>query len=408
MAELKKMRGETMNDKELKNNEINMDSLDDMLKEGPSLTFDIEEKAPETVVVEAAKPESTPQIKLSPEEERLIEEFSSKIDISNSQAVLTYGVGSQKKIAEFSENALERVKTKDLGEIGDMLAGVVGEIRSLEIDEEDKGIFGFFKKSGNKLANMKAKYDKVEVNVNNISKALEDHQVTLMKDVLMLDKMYELNMNYYKELSMYIMAGKKRLERANNVELPELIKKADESGLPEDTQKAKDFSQMINRFEKKIHDLELTKTVSLQMAPQIRLIQNNDSMMSDKIQSTIVNTIPLWKNQMVIAIGLKHSTDAAKAQKAVSDMTNELLKKNAESLKAATIETAKESERGIIDIETLKSTNKTLISTFDEVIKIQDEGRKKRKEAEAELRNIENEMRSKLLEISNRQVSDNQ
>ena len=397
-----------MNDNELKNNEINMDSLDDMLKEGPSLTFDIEEKAPETVVVEAAKPESAPQIKLSPEEERLVEEFSSKIDISNSQAVLTYGVGSQKKIAEFSENALERVKTKDLGEIGDMLAGVVGEIRSLEIDEEDKGFFGLFKKSGNKLANMKAKYDKVEVNVNNISKALEDHQVTLMKDVLMLDKMYELNMNYYKELSMYIMAGKKRLERANNIELPELIKKADESGLPEDTQKAKDFSQMINRFEKKIHDLELTKTVSLQMAPQIRLIQNNDSMMSDKIQSTIVNTIPLWKNQMVIAIGLKHSTDAAKAQKAVSDMTNELLKKNAESLKAATIETAKESERGIIDIETLKSTNKTLISTFDEVIKIQDEGRKKRKEAEAELRNIENEMRTKLLEISNRQVSDNQ
>jgi hypothetical protein len=397
-----------MNDNELKNNEINMDSLDDMLKEGPSLTFDIEEKAPETVVVETAKPESAPQIKLSPEEERLVEEFSSKIDISNSQAVLTYGVGSQKKIAEFSENALERVKTKDLGEIGDMLAGVVGEIRSLEIDEEDKGFFGFFKKSGNKLANMKAKYDKVEVNVNNISKALEDHQVTLMKDVLMLDKMYELNMNYYKELSMYIMAGKKRLERANNIELPELIKKADESGLPEDTQKAKDFSQMINRFEKKIHDLELTKTVSLQMAPQIRLIQNNDSMMSDKIQSTIVNTIPLWKNQMVIAIGLKHSTDAAKAQKAVSDMTNELLKKNAESLKAATIETAKESERGIIDIETLKSTNKTLISTFDEVIKIQDEGRKKRKEAEAELRNIENEMRTKLLEISNRQVSDNQ
>lgn len=407
MAEWKKMRGETMNDNELKNNEINMDSLDDMLKEGPSLTFDMEEKVPETVVVEAAKPESAPQIKLSPEEERLVEEFSSKIDISNSQAVLTYGVGSQKKIAEFSENALERVKTKDLGEIGDMLAGVVGEIRSLEIDEEDKGFFGFFKKSGNKLANMKAKYDKVEVNVNNISKALEDHQVTLMKDVLMLDKMYELNMNYYKELSMYIMAGKKRLERANNIELPELIKKADESGLPEDTQKAKDFSQMINRFEKKIHDLELTKTVSLQMAPQIRLIQNNDSMMSDKIQSTIVNTIPLWKNQMVIAIGLKHSTDAAKAQRAVSDMTNELLKKNAETLKAATIETAKESERGIIDIETLKSTNKTLISTFDEVIKIQDEGRKKRKEAEVELKNIENEMRSKLLEISNRQVSDN-
>ena len=390
----------------MNDNEIKMDNLDDMLKETPSLTFDIEEES-KKAVVEEVKSDTTSQIKLSPEEEKMVEEFASKIDISNSQAVLTYGVGSQKKIADFSENALERVRTKDLGEIGDMLAGVVGEIRSLEIDEEDRGFFGLFKKAGNKLANMKAKYDKVEVNVNNISKALEDHQVTLMKDVLMLDKMYELNMNYYKELSMYILAGKKRLERANNIELPELIKKADETGLPEDTQKAKDFSQMINRFEKKIYDLELTKTVSLQMAPQIRLIQNNDSIMSDKIQSTIVNTIPLWKNQMVIAIGLKHSTDAAKAQKAVSDMTNELLKKNAESLKTATIETAKESERGIIDIETLKSTNKTLISTFDEVIKIQDEGRQKRKEAEAELRNIENEMRAKLLEISNRQANSN-
>ena len=390
----------------MNDNEIKMDNLDDMLKEIPSLTFDIEEES-KKAVVEEVKSDTTPQIKLSPEEEKMVEEFASKIDISNSQAVLTYGVGSQKKIADFSENALERVRTKDLGEIGDMLTGVVGEIRSLEIDEEDRGFFGLFKKAGNKLANMKAKYDKVEVNVNNISKALEDHQVTLMKDVLMLDKMYELNMNYYKELSMYILAGKKRLERANNIELPELIKKADETGLPEDTQKAKDFSQMINRFEKKIYDLELTKTVSLQMAPQIRLIQNNDSIMSDKIQSTIVNTIPLWKNQMVIAIGLKHSTDAAKAQKAVSDMTNELLKKNAESLKTATIETAKESERGIIDIETLKSTNKTLISTFDEVIKIQDEGRQKRKEAEAELRNIENEMRAKLLEISNKQANSN-
>ncbi|MBO1870217.1 toxic anion resistance protein [Lachnoanaerobaculum sp. Marseille-Q4761] len=397
-----------MNDNEVKSNEINMDSLDKMLNEGPSLTFDMQEEKPVAVVVETKKEENSPQVKLSPEEERMVEEFASKIDIGNSQAILSYGVGSQKKIADFSENALERVRTKDLGEIGDMLAGVVGEIRSLESEDEEKGLFGLFKKTGNKLANMKAKYDKVETNVNNIAKVLEDHQVTLMKDVLMLDKMYELNMNYYKELSMYILAGKKRLERANNIELPALIKKADESGLPEDTQKAKDFSQMINRFEKKIYDLELTKTVSLQMAPQIRLIQNNDSMMSDKIQSTIVNTIPLWKNQMVIAIGLKHSSDAAKAQKAVSDMTNELLKKNAEILKTATIETAKESERGIIDIETLKNTNKTLISTFDEVIKIQDEGRKKRKEAEAELKNIENEMRAKLLEISNRQVNSNQ
>ena len=394
-----------MNENDLKKDDMN--SLDDMLKEAPSLSFDMPEVKPEVVEIKEEKKNETPEVKLSPEEEKMVEEFASKIDISNSQAILAYGVGSQKKIADFSENALERVKTKDLGEIGDMLAGVVGEIRSLETEEDEKGLFGFFKKTSNKLANLKAKYDKVETNVNNIAKALEDHQVTLMKDVLMLDKMYELNMNYYKELSMYILAGKKRLERANNVELPELIKKADESGLPEDTQKAKDFSQMINRFEKKIYDLELTKTVSLQMAPQIRLIQNNDSMMSDKIQSTIVNTITLWKNQMVIAIGLKHSNDAAKAQKAVSDMTNELLKRNADALKTATIETAKESERGIIDIETLKNTNKTLISTFDEVIKIQDEGRQKRKEAEAELRNIENEMRTKLLEISNRQANSN-
>lgn len=394
-----------MNENDLKKDDMN--SLDDMLKEAPSLSFDMPEVKPEVVEIKEEKKNETPEVKLSPEEEKMVDEFASKIDISNSQAILAYGVGSQKKIADFSENALERVKTKDLGEIGDMLAGVVGEIRSLETEEDEKGLFGFFKKTSNKLANLKAKYDKVETNVNNIAKALEDHQVTLMKDVLMLDKMYELNMNYYKELSMYILAGKKRLERANNVELPELIKKADESGLPEDTQKAKDFSQMINRFEKKIYDLELTKTVSLQMAPQIRLIQNNDSMMSDKIQSTIVNTIPLWKNQMVIAIGLKHSNDAAKAQKAVSDMTNELLKRNADALKTATIETAKESERGIIDIETLKNTNKTLISTFDEVIKIQDEGRQKRKEAEAELRNIENEMRTKLLEVSNRQANSN-
>ena len=391
-----------MNENDLRKDDMN--SLDNMLKETPSLSFGMPEVKLEAV---EEKRDEEPQIKLSPEEEKMVDEFASKIDISNSQAILSYGVGSQKKIADFSENALERVRTKDLGEIGNMLAGVVGEIRSLENEGDEKGLFGFFKKTGNKLANMKARYDKVETNVNNIAKALEDHQVTLMKDVLMLDKMYELNMNYYKELSMYILAGKKRLDRANNVELPELIKKANESGLPEDTQKAKDFSQMINRFEKKIYDLELTKTVSLQMAPQIRLIQNNDSMMSDKIQSTIVNTIPLWKNQMVIAIGLKHSLDAAKAQKAVSDMTNELLKRNADALKTATIETAKESERGIIDIETLKNTNKILISTFDEVIKIQDEGRQKRKEAEEELKNIENETRAKLLEISNKQANSN-
>ena len=305
----------------------------------------------------------------------------------------------QKKIADFSETALMSVRTKDMGEVGEMLTEVVAQLRDFE-EEEEKGFLGLFKKTGNKVANLKAKYDKAEVNVNKICDALEQHQVVLLKDVAMLDKMYELNLNYFKELSMYILAGKQKLEQAQNVELPAMLEKAKLSGLPEDTQAAKDFASMINRFEKKIHDLELTKTVSLQMAPQIRLIQSNDTAMSDKIQSTLVNTIPLWKSQMVIAIGLEHSTDAARAQREVSDMTNELLKKNAETLKLATVETAKESERGIVDIETLQATNQTLISTFDEVMKIQQEGREKRKNAELELRRIENEMRDKLLEMS--------
>ncbi len=378
--------------------------LDEMLQEAPSLTF---EPFPGTQPQVPAKPEPAPapkpeemQVNLSPAEQKMVDDFASQIDLRNTQMVLQYGAGSQKKIADFSETALNNVRTKDMGEVGNMLTEVVATLREFDDDEEDKGFLGLFKKNNNKLANMKAKYDKAEVNVNRISEALEQHQVTLLKDVAMLDKMYELNLNYFKELSMYILAGKQKLEHAKTVELPELLDKAQKSGLPEDTQAAKDYSEMCNRFEKKLYDLDLTRTISLQMAPQIRLIQSNDTMMSDKIQSTLVNTIPLWKSQMVIAIGLNHSTDAAKAQRAVSDMTNELLRKNAETLKIATVETAKESERGIVDIETLQATNQTLISTLDEVMKIQEDGREKRKNAEIELRRIENEMREKLLSMS--------
>lgn len=330
----------------------------------------------------------------------MVDDFAAQIDITNTQQVLQYGAGCQKKIADFSETALGNVRTKDMGEVGEMLTRVVSELRSIEDEDENKGFFGMFKKKANQLADMKAKYDKAEVNVNKISSALETHQVTLLKDVAMLDKMYELNLNYFKELSMYILAGKKKLKEAQEVQLPALVAKAEQSSLPEDTQAARDYAEMCNRFEKKIHDLELTRTVSLQMAPQIRLIQNNDTVMSDKIQSTLVNTIPLWKSQMVIAIGLDHSTDAARAQREVSDMTNELLKKNAENLKVATLETARESERGIVDIETLKTTNQTLISTLDEVLKIQQEGREKRRSAEVELQKLESDMRNKLLELS--------
>ena len=315
---------------------------------------------------------------------------------------MQYGAGCQKKIADFSESALNSVRTKDMGEVGEMLTQVVAELKSIEDGEENKGFLGVFKKKANQLSNMKARYDKAEVNVNKISQALETHQITLLKDVAMLDKMYELNLNYFKELSMYILAGKQKLKAAMENELPALVEKAERSKLPEDTQAARDFSEMCNRFEKKVHDLELTRMVSLQMAPQIRLIQNNDTVMSDKIQSTLVNTIPLWKSQMVIAIGLNHSTDAARAQHEVSEMTNELLKKNAENLKTATIETARESERGIVDIETLQTTNQTLISTLDEVLKIQEEGREKRRNAEVELQRLEGEMRDKLLELSTR------
>lgn len=385
-----------------------MNDLDEMLKEAPTLTFepvvDIKPQTPaempESRALNAADSGEGMTVRLTPEEQKMVDDFAAQIDITNTQQVLQYGAGCQKKIADFSETALGNVRTKDMGEVGEMLTRVVSELRSIEDEDENKGFFGMFKKKANQLADMKAKYDKAEVNVNKISSALETHQVTLLKDVAMLDKMYELNLNYFKELSMYILAGKKKLKEAQEVQLPALVAKAEQSSLPEDTQAARDYAEMCNRFEKKIHDLELTRTVSLQMAPQIRLIQNNDTVMSDKIQSTLVNTIPLWKSQMVIAIGLDHSTDAARAQREVSDMTNELLKKNAENLKVATLETARESERGIVDIETLKTTNQTLISTLDEVLKIQQEGREKRRNAEVELQKLESDMRNKLLELS--------
>lgn len=372
--------------------------INEMMQEAPVLTLDPFGETKEEVV--EVKEERVEELDvLTPEEKKMVADFAAKIDLRSSNAILQYGAGAQKKIADFSESALENVKTKDLGEVGDMLAGVVTELKSFDEEEEEKGIFGFFKKGGNKLANMKAKYDKAEVNVNKICDALEGHQIQLMKDIAMLDKMYELNTTYFKELSMYIAAGKKKLQDVAATELPELEAKAARSGLPEDAQAVNDLNALCNRFEKKIHDLELTRTISLQMAPQIRLVQSNDTVMSEKIQSTLVNTIPLWKSQMVLAIGVENSSRAAKAQREVTDMTNELLRKNAEKLKLATVETAKESERGIVDIETLKATNESLISTLDEVMKIQQEGKEKRRTAEVELNRIENELKQKLLEI---------
>ena len=335
---------------------------------------------------------------LTDEERRTVDAFAQQIDLTNSTLVLQYGAGTQKKMADFSEDALNNVRSKDLGEVGDLLSGVVKELRGFD-EEEEKGFFGIFKKASNKIETMKAKYAKAEANVNEIVKVLEKHQVQLMKDTALLDKMYELNLTYFKELSMYILAGKKKLAEVRNTQLIELLDKARLSGLPEDAQAAKDLDSMCNRFEKKIHDLELTRMISIQTAPQIRLVQNNDTQMVEKIQSTIVNTIPLWKSQMVLALGVEHSAQAAAAQREVTDMTNELLRKNAEKLKMATIETAKESERGIVDMETLKATNESLISTLDEVMNIQREGRQKRAEAEEGLRSMEQELKAKLLEI---------
>ena len=366
----------------------------------PTLTLDPfqaqEEKKPP---VEAEKQEPALDESILTEEERkTVDEFAKQIDLTNSAMVLQYGAGTQKKMADFSEAALENVRSKDLGEVGELLSGVVKELRDFD-EEEEKGFFGFFKKASGRIESMKAKYAKAEANVNEIVKVLEKHQVQLMKDTALLDKMYELNLTYFKELSMYILAGKKKLQEVRSTRLAELTDRAQASGLPEDAQAAKDLDSMCERFEKKIHDLELTRMISIQTAPQIRLVQNNDTLMVEKIQSTIVNTIPLWKSQMVLALGVEHSTQAAEAQRKVTDMTNELLRKNAEKLKMATVETAKESERGIVDMETLKATNESLISTLDEVMNIQREGRQKRREAEAELQNMEQELKNKLLEI---------
>lgn len=335
---------------------------------------------------------------LSEEERRAVDAFARQIDLTNSNAILQYGAGTQKKMADFSESALENVRTKDLGEIGELLAGVVKELREFD-EEEEKGFLGLFRKGSGKIQSMKTKYAKAEVNVNQICKVLESHQVRLMKDVAVLDKMYELNLTYYKELSMYILAGKKKLEEVRGNTLPQLLEKASRTGLAEDAQAARDLDSMCNRFEKKIHDLELTRTISMQTAPQIRLIQGNDTLMVEKIQSTVVNTIPLWKSQMVLTLGVEHSAQAAAAQREVTDMTNELLRKNADKLKMAVTETAKESERGIVESETLKHTNESLISTLDEVMQIQREGRQKRAEAEQEMRRLERELKGKLLQI---------
>lgn len=366
----------------------------------PTLTLDPFQSQEEKKPPVAQKPED-PALDdsiLTEEERRQVDAFASQIDLTNSTLVLQYGAGTQKKMADFSESALENVRSKDLGEVGDLLSGVVTELKSFD-EEEEKGFFGFFKKGSNKIAAMKAKYAKAEENVNQIVKALEKHQVQLMKDTALLDKMYELNLTYFKELSMYILAGRKKLAEVRSTQLAELTAKAQASGLPEDAQAAKDLDSMCNRFEKKIHDLELTRMISIQTAPQIRLVQNNDTLMVEKIQSTIVNTIPLWKSQMVLALGVEHSSQAAAAQRQVTDMTNELLRKNAEKLKMATVDTARESERGIVDMETLKATNESLISTLDEVMNIQKEGRQKRQEAEAELRAMEQDLKTKLLQI---------
>ena len=386
-------KAEFMEDKIMSNEFKDLDTA-------PTLTLDPFQSQEEKKPPVAQKPED-PALDdsiLTEEERRQVDAFASQIDLTNSTLVLQYGAGTQKKMADFSESALENVRSKDLGEVGDLLSGVVTELKSFD-EEEEKGFFGFFKKGSNKIAAMKAKYAKAEENVNQIVKALEKHQVQLMKDTALLDKMYELNLTYFKELSMYILAGRKKLAEVRSTQLAELTAKAQASGLPEDAQAAKDLDSMCNRFEKKIHDLELTRMISIQTAPQIRLVQNNDTLMVEKIQSTIVNTIPLWKSQMVPALGVEHSSQAAAAQRQVTDMTNELLRKNAEKLKMATVDTARESERGIVDMETLKATNESLISTLDEVMNIQKEGRQKRQEAEAELRAMEQDLKTKLLQI---------
>lgn len=374
----------------------------DFEMEGPSLTLEPDlgefEKKEEPVKVEQPQPkEEAPA--LTPAEQQMVNEFAAKIDIENTNQILQYGAGTQKKMADFSDTALENVKMQDLGEIGDLITNVVGELRDFDAQDDGGRFFGFFKKQSSKIENLKNKYDKAEVSIEKITDSLQQHQVRLLKDSAMLDKMYEQNLNYFKELTMYILAGKKKLEETSNGKLAELKNKAMMSGLPEDAQAARDLDEKCNRFEKKLHDLELTRTIAMQTAPQIRLIQNNDTVMVEKIQTTIVNTIPLWKSQMVLALGIAHSAEATQAQRQVTDITNELLRKNAEMLHTATVEIAKESERGIVDLETLQKTNADLIQTLDDVMRIQMEGRQKRQAAESEIRRMEDELKRKLLEI---------
>lgn len=374
----------------------------DFEAEAPVLTLepDLTDEKDEVTAKEPEKTEE-PAIEepvLSPQEQKMVDDFAAKIDIENTNQILQFGAGTQKKMADFSDAALENVRTQDLGEVGDLLANVVGELKDFDAAEE-KGLFGFFKKQTARVDTLKNRYTKAEGNVAKITETLEQHQMRLMKDSAVLDKMYDQNLAYFKELSMYILAGKKKLQAVRDAQLRELQQKAATSGLPEDAQAASDLENKCGRFEKKLHDLELTRTISMQTAPQIRMIQNNDTTMIEKIQTTIVNTIPLWKSQMVLALGIAHSTEAAQAQRQVTDLTNELLKKNAETLHLASVETAREAERGIVDIETLRQTNQQLIQTLDDVMKIQQEGRVKRQAAEADMRRMENEMKSKLLEI---------
>lgn len=372
----------------------------DFEMETPSLTLEPDlgelEKKEEVIPKKQLQKEEVPV--LTPEERKMVNDFAVKIDIENTNQILQYGAGTQKKMADFSDTALENVKTQDLGEIGELISNVVGELKDFDVQEEGK-FFGFFRKQTSKIENLKNKYDKAQVNVEKITDSLQQHQVRLMKDSAMLDKMYEQNLNYFKELTMYILAGKKKLEETRNGKLAEMKNKAALSGLPEDAQAARDLDEKCSKFEKKLHDLELTRTIAMQTAPQIRLIQNNDTVMVEKIQTTIVNTIPLWKSQMVLALGIAHSAEAAQAQRQVTDITNELLRKNAETLHMATVETAKDSERGIVDLETLQKTNADLIQTLDDVMRIQMEGRQKRQAAEMEMHRMEEELKRKLLEI---------
>ena len=387
--------------------------LDLNVPAAPSLTLDAAPAAPtltldpaadEKVIAESKKatPVQVEDTPLSPEEQKMVNDFAEKIDITNSQMVLQYGAASQKNLSDFSATALSRVKTKDMGETGELITNLISELQGFDATtEQPKGIFGFFKKTSNSIEQLKTRYDSADKNVERIKAQLEDHQVTLMKDITMLDKMYELNLVYFKELTMYILAGKKKLAEVRANDLKAAQEKAQRTQLPEDAQAARDLADLCDRFEKKLYDLELTRNVSIQMGPQIRLIQSNDTMMAEKIQTTIVNTIPLWKNQMVLALGIAHSQQAMQAERAVTDATNELLKKNAATLKQGTIEIAKESERGIVDIETLQQTNKQLIETLDELNKIRADGKAKRANAEQELGRIEGELRQKMLEINN-------